>query len=205
MKWSVGKKIGAGYAVAVITLVTIGFLAYMNVKQFSLRTRWVNHSYEVIDHIGRITIDFFNIQNGERGYVVTQDARFLKTYDLGLSKIEGDMSALRALTADNPAQQQRVDLLQLLITRGIAISSAQVRLEKSGDHEAAIASVKSGEGKDVMDQIGQLTPKLRQAEDDLLATRTDQANAEARHAILTIIIGITLTALLLTIIGFLVI
>src|SRR3954452_9258049 len=199
MKWSVGKKIGAGYAVAVITLVIIGFLSYTTLTQFLGRARWVNHSYEVIDHIGRITIDFFNIQNGERGYVVAQDARFLKRYDLGLSKIEDDMSELRTLTADNPAQQQRVDLLQSLITKGVAVSGEQVRLEKSGDHEAAIASVRSGAGKDIMDQIGQLTPKLRQAEDDLLAERTNKANTDARNAILTIIIGIALTALLLAV------
>jgi len=205
MKWSVGRKIGAGYIIAVLNLVIIGFLSYANVREFLVRTQWVNHTYEVIDYLGGISIDFSNIQNGERGYVVTKDDKFLKRYELGLSKIDDDISALRTLTADNPAQRQRANLLQSIIAKGTSISQEQVRLEKAGNHEAAIASVKAGEGRQIMDQVEQLTAKLRQAEDDLLAQRTNQATVDAHHAILTIIIGIAIAALFLTVIGFLVI
>ena len=201
MKWSVGKKIGAGYVLAVVALVIIGVSSYLSITGFVATTRWVNHTYEVIDRVDRLNTDLLNIEAGQRGYDVTQDASFLESYNLGLSRIADDMGALRTLTVDNPTQQQRLDALQPIVTHRVSFSKEIVDLEKKGNHEAAAQRTKTGEGKRAMDQIAQITLKIRSAETELLNQRTEESNVNARNTILTITFGIPLASLLLTIIG----
>ena len=51
MKWSVGTKIGAGYALALRALVIIGLTSYLSVTRFLETAHSVSHTYQVIDQI----------------------------------------------------------------------------------------------------------------------------------------------------------
>ena len=203
MNWSVGKKIGAGYTFAVLALALIGSSFYFTVTKSVQTARWVNHSYEVIDYLDRLNIDLLNIETGERGYVITQNAAFLDSYERGTARLEEDVTRLRTLTVDNPVQQQRLDELQPLIAARLGVCKEVVDLEKNGQHEAAVQHIKQGSGKRAMDKIREVTPRMRNMEEGLLSERDNESNASASNAILTIITGVSAASLILVVTGYL--
>ena len=48
MKWTIGRKIGAGYAVALLALVLIGVVAYRNTTELIADAGWVAHNHEAL-------------------------------------------------------------------------------------------------------------------------------------------------------------
>src|SRR5262249_53756902 len=155
------------------------------------------------DYIDRLYTDLLNVETGQRGYVITENADFLDSYERGSARLNEDITRLRAVTADNVTQQQRLDELQPLIAARVGVCKEIVALEKSGQHEAAIQHIKQGDGKRAMDQIREVLPRMRNTEDVLLNERANQSTTSARNAILTIIIGVSLASLILATTGFL--
>ena len=201
MNWSVGKKIGAGYVLAVIALVIIGIASYLSVERFLTTARSVDHTYQVLSKIDALETDLLKIETGQRGYTITGNESFLEPYHLGLSQVQETLASLRSLTADDPIQQQNVTNLQPLVTGRLAFSKEILDLEKNKDHEMALKRTRDGDGKRFMDQIRQITTAMRNVETDLLKQRTDESRANARRTILTITLGVSIASMLLILAG----
>jgi methyl-accepting chemotaxis protein WspA len=205
MKLSIGTKIGAGYALALLALVTLGVACYLSVTRFLETARWVDHTYQVIGQIDGLLTDLINVETGQRGYRISHDESFLEPYTAGITQIPLTIATLRKLTADNPEQQQNLNILEPLVTKRLTYSKEIVAQEKNQDHDATVKRTASGEGKQVMDQIRQVAATMRGVETDLLKKRSAESNAYGRNTILTIVIGILTAAVVLVLVGFVII
>ncbi len=205
MKWSVGTKIGAGFALALVALIIIGATSYLSINRFLQTAHLVDHTYQVINRIDRLLTELINVETGQRGYIITHDDRFLEPYTAGVAAVPAEVAAIRQLTADNKPLHDLLDQLEPVAAKRLVFAEKLTDLEKNKNHEEAVKGIASGEGKHLMDEIRQIAGKMRETEIGLLKTRTDESNANARNTILTIILGISTAAALLAIVGFLII
>jgi methyl-accepting chemotaxis protein WspA len=201
MKMSIGTKIAAGYVLAIMALGIIGLAAYLSVNRFLQTTEQVNHSHEMIEDIRDIVIDLGNVEAGQRGYTVTDNISFLEPYTMGLGKINTDLQDLRKLSQDSTSRQM-MDALEPVVIAKIAFARKVVDLQKSAGREAAVKLTMTNQGKRLMDQIDELITKLEKTERDRLQQRTQESHVNARTTILIVSIGVPLTAILLTLLGF---
>lgn len=205
MRWNIGTKIGVGYAFALIALVVVGATSSVSVNRFLQTAQSVDHSYQVINQLDDLQVQFLNVETGQRGYTITREKSFLEPYFAGTAKIPEHLSGMRTLIADNKSQQELLAKLEPIVAERLAFAKEIVELEQNGEFDTAVKRIAAGEGKQLMDQMRQVTGRMRSAESDLLKIRTEESRENARNTILTIVLGVAVGSLLFLVTGFLIV
>jgi methyl-accepting chemotaxis protein len=95
-----------------IPLVLVGALCAVlawQVVSLSEHNRWVAHTDEVIASTWRLAKLLIDQETGLRARLLSGDDAFLQPYVAGRAAFPHAVDELRALVADNPAQQARID------------------------------------------------------------------------------------------------
>ncbi|MBL8629328.1 MAG: CHASE3 domain-containing protein [Rhodospirillaceae bacterium] len=90
---------------------------------------------------------------GQRGYLLTDDERFLDPYTSALSNLKQLQGYLEDLRRSDPAVERDIDYLQSLIAQRLALIGGTLELAQKGQKDDALSIVKQGRGKAVMDEI----------------------------------------------------
>jgi methyl-accepting chemotaxis protein len=204
MKTTVGMKIGGGMSVALAALLIIGGVAYWSIVRLIADAAWVTHTYRVLEQLDRVLSDLQDVETGARGYVITGSDSFLDPYQrAGAAMDDAYLSSLRALTADSPAQQQRLIALESLIRERLRVAQVTITTRKDKGLEAAVQTVLIGTGKNVMDQIRTVVGEMKDEENRLIGERSRAARASSRRAMAVIEWGVPLTLAALGLIAWL--
>ena len=125
----------------------------------------------------------------DRGYVITGDESFLGRYGAAADQIRPLMESLRALTADNPSQQQRIRLLTPLIEQKLDFFSAIARVRRTQGFAAAQPMLLTPQGAPLLVEIQGTLGEMTGEENSLLGTRLRGAESDARRSILLVVGG----------------
>ncbi|MGH7591358.1 MAG: CHASE3 domain-containing protein, partial [Gemmatimonadales bacterium] len=197
MRWTLGRKISAGFGLSMLVVVALGAISYRSSRFLLVTGRQVTHSQEVMRQIEQVLSTLKDAETGQRGYLLTDIDPFLAPYSAAVGQVNANVDSLRRLTLDNPAQQRRIGQLQPLVKSKLDELQRTIDLRRSRGTDAAVAAVKTERGKQIMDEIRQLTDGMVVDERALLAQRTAAADATARSTAWSIGIG---TALALAIV-----
>ncbi|WP_324672009.1 sensor histidine kinase [Hymenobacter sp. GOD-10R] len=115
MYLKLNTKIILGFSIALSMLLLTSLAAYFSIQQLSSSTRLVEHTYRVLQHTSDLRMQIRDAQSGVRGYLLTNDSSYLRHSEGYLPTALADYDSLRRLTADNPAQLQRLDTLRQII------------------------------------------------------------------------------------------
>ena len=178
--------IGLGFVLAAAIAVAV------LVARSNEADRLVSHTFEVQQEAHNLLGELRTAENGQRGYVLTQNQEYLKPVDAALAKVPGLMESLRRKTADNPSQQARLDRVEPLIGPRIDVIRRSIELTRQGDRDGAIALVATGRGKDLMEEITVEMQQFDREEKGLLAAR--QEEAKRLRIWLATLIGLALLA-----------
>src|SRR5882757_8052698 len=110
--WTFGRKVGIGFAVAIIALIVVGIVGYRASVSLIANDERVAHTQQVRRQIQVLLTDLINAETGQRGYVITGKDDFLAPYTAALVDVDRDYLSLRALVADNARQVQRLDQMR---------------------------------------------------------------------------------------------
>lgn len=107
---ALGTEVKFWFVTVGVILLAVSALLFQSVTELIDSGRWVRHTYQVLDTIHVATGDFLDAQLlGRQGFASRSRKTAAERPDI--SRINSDLAALRALTADNPAQQKRLDSL----------------------------------------------------------------------------------------------
>ncbi len=204
MRWTVGTKIGGGFAMALAILVFIGGASYRSTNKLMDTAEWVTHTHLVLEKLSGLIQSLTDAETGQRGFVITGDEAYLQPYQSGISGIEQYVHEIRTLTADNPRQQQRLDILEPLVAQRMTSLKEGIDVQKTKGLEAARQWVGTGKGKKEMDDLRKIVGDMRDEELGLLKIRNDEAKASAENLVVTIIAGSLSAFGILSIAGFLI-
>ncbi|MBD0364148.1 MAG: CHASE3 domain-containing protein, partial [Coleofasciculus sp. C3-bin4] len=167
------KRIAGGLGAAAVILVAIGAISYRNTSRFVQTIARVENQQEVIGEIQELLSQLTEAETEERGYLLTGDEAYLKPYQTAITDINRSLKDLRQLTANNPKQQQKLDALEPLIARRLALLEKVIDLRQRQNVEAALQVVLSGEGKQLMDEIQKELTQMKNQQASLLQQRTE--------------------------------
>ena len=201
MKWSVGTKIGAGYALALIILVILGLVSYRNTAGLIEAAQMKAHSYQVLENLERVLSTLKDAETGQRGFIIAGEERYLEPYRTGTSEVNQAIRSLRELTIDNTTQQQRLNALEPLIAAKLAELKETIALRKSKGFEAALQVVRTDKGKKTMDEVRKVLAEMGDEERMLLERRDNEMKASSNTTISVIVYGIPLAFALLILVG----
>ena len=178
--------IGLGFVLAAAVAVAV------LVARSNGADRLVTHTFEVQQEAHNLLGELRTAENGQRGYVLTQNQEYLKPVDAAIAKVPGLVESLRKKTADNPSQQARLDRVEPLIGPRLDVVRRSIELTRQGDRDGAIALVATGRGKDLMEEITVEMQQFDREEKGLLAAR--QEEAKRLRTWLATLIGLALLA-----------
>jgi signal transduction histidine kinase/CHASE3 domain sensor protein/HPt (histidine-containing phosphotransfer) domain-containing protein/ActR/RegA family two-component response regulator len=186
-----------GYWAAALVIVLMGWTLYGATRDTQAAAGAINHTLEVLQSISRINESVARADAGQRGYMMTAESRFSSERDTALSQLTLDISSLRALIAHEPAQHRRLDELDQLIGKRVAImrenAAKRVDAGKAFDPSAMF----TGRGQDASGRIYALTGELKQQELQLLEQRRAEAGREYERVWQILIAAVLVSALVM--------
>src|ERR1017187_4087044 len=101
MKYSLGQRIGSGFAAALLMLSVIGIVSYNSTTRLLANTDWVVHTHQVLENLQSLQTSVSDAQTGARSYYLTGEGPYLESYRSTVERVRAKVRTIRALTADN--------------------------------------------------------------------------------------------------------
>jgi diguanylate cyclase (GGDEF)-like protein/PAS domain S-box-containing protein len=183
------RKMQFGFGAVLAILLVVGVVSYRNLAASAESERWVQHTHEVLEHLGSLLSEIADIETGYRGFALSGEEAFLQSARASISLLDQEEKTLRAFTADNPYQQRRLATLAGLAEQTIWHGETLVRLRRTGGPEAAAEVIRQGQGERILDGFRVATRDMEDEERQLLLERNADAERRFRQTEAAIILG----------------
>jgi signal transduction histidine kinase/ActR/RegA family two-component response regulator len=177
----------------------LGGLTLWAAKSYESRLDAVNHTVTVQRRITSVLSVLQDAETGQRGYLLTGDAKYLGPFEGARRRLGAEIGALAREVSDNAPQHQAALALEPLIDAKFRELDHTIDLRRSGDVAAALAIVRNDSGRQTMDQLRDRIADMGRTEGLLLARRTEEgkvygyvASALLLGLVLVIVAGLTL-------------
>jgi PAS domain S-box-containing protein len=180
MKLVLGKKLIVAFSAAVLVLVVINIVSRGSAARVLATAGWVTHSHEVVAKLETISHWVERAETAQRDFLILGEASYLEPYDSALRAIDQTSGELRALTNDNPSQQERLSHLMALIHARRDEINESIALRRQHGELVHLPEVLTGAGAATANAIHDVLVQMEQEEQALLKLRIDEANESAR-------------------------
>jgi PAS domain S-box-containing protein len=192
---SLRHRITVGFVVAVLLTIFIGFSSWRNARTAADDADWVAHSYAVMDTIELTSKHVIEAETSARAFALSGQDLLLAHYESARATVAQDEKALRLLTADNPGQQRRLDVLEPQIRDALEFAGSIVT--KRQQRQASPDAGEMLETERLMNVVRATGQEMKAEEMQLLSQRTQRTKAGRRLTSLIIVIGVFVGAGLL--------
>jgi len=179
----------------VLLLVACGLATFATVSS-ERADSWVAHTLHVRETLVQLYSDVRDAETGQRGFLLTHDARYLTPYSRARSNIATTESLLSSLISDNAAQQTLLGKLRPLIERKLDELQQTIALNTQGQRDVALDMVKTDMGLQWMQDIQALTQQMDQNESTLLQQRLTAARRTRLALLAATLVSVLLACLL---------
>jgi PAS domain S-box-containing protein len=175
----------------------VAAISYRHLSSLDESARWVSHTHEVIETADTMLLAVEDAVGARRAYSLSSDEAALGPYEGALARVASTRAALRRLTSDNPGQQRRLDELEPALDARVAQLKEAIRqrreLGPDTEREAALTTAGDALSRQLKALIGQLKDEERRLVQERQATFHVDSEAVKR----TIVVGFTVSALIL--------
>ena len=141
------------FLAALLVLIFISAVTYRHLLAFSESTKLVIHSQQVHLQIEQLISYLKDAESGQRGYIITRNPDYLKSYNGSREKINYAFNALKLLTGDNLKQQNNLDSLNKLINLRYFLFNTSLVLISKRPNNLNLLNAALLKGKITMDNI----------------------------------------------------
>ncbi len=180
---SIEYKLIVGFGTALLLLLLAGGQMYRSLQEYMETSRWVVHTYKVLDALGDVRAGMNELESAQRGYIITAEPVFLAEHDSDIIKIRSVLARVRLLTADNPRQEVRsVALAQLAEERLLAMNLTAAAARTDG-FAAARERIRGGLSRVGKEALAKQIGVMEEEERGLLKQRNSMAESNANQAL----------------------
>ncbi|MDR3461283.1 MAG: response regulator [Beijerinckiaceae bacterium] len=198
-KSGVDPLVAFGLAVVFVFFIVSGGIAYLNVRTLWEDNQMIVHSHQVIAILDGLLSTVKDAETGQRGYLLTDNERYLEPYNAALLAIPSQLDQLAEFTRDNPNQRSRIGPLKLHVGAKLAELKQTIDLRRTQGLEAALVVVETNRGKIEMDTIRSQLAAMDREEAGLrekrLAEMVDAYDAALLGGFLSCLLGVVLTVI----------
>lgn len=178
---------GSSFARRTISFLAAGVLALLAIVAVSawLSARTAQHAEEAVveRNIRALTTNLLaatiDAETGQRGYLLTNEARYLGPFERAQPRLRGDLAKLRELVAEDPAQLAAVNELATVLDAKMAELTETIEQAKAGRRDVAIQTVLSDRGRLLMENARSQLARLISNAEERVAARLQAVNEGA--------------------------
>jgi signal transduction histidine kinase len=179
-------------AIGFLLLIAISAATVWLVNRSAEDARLVAHTLRVQDTFSNVLLSVRRAESGQRGYLLTNEERYLADYRNAQPENRRQLSELRELTQDNPARKELLDELERLATAKFEEMEKSISLNRSGKVDEARALVLTDQGRDLMTVMRLIVERAIFQEGELLTLRSQASQRNASLLLLTTLLGAAL-------------
>lgn len=187
-----------GYGISMMLLLVSAVASFLSIKNLMYHGDLVNHTNGVIRQLDAIALGVRDGEAGQRGYLLTGDARFLAPQRGAYQETLNAFLRMQEMTTDNPEQQQDGVKLKELINQRFGI--LQYVIDKKSRFNI-ITTQDLDSGRRVMEQLTTLLNTMETREKKLLNDRSAEVERYSGATPILIVVA-SLLALAVTVISF---
>lgn len=195
LRLSLRQNVIVGYLSALIVCF-VGWLAYESAQQSVDASAAVQLTRSASQAARAIGASVRDAESTQRGFLLTDDPRYLTSYRNAVDSARAALVSLRATTTLRPKLAARVDSLGYFIGLELAELDQTLRLQRDMGRRAAVDVVRSERGAESMQQIARLLRSVDTAADRTLGASHPRALSNQRTVLLIVAGAVTLGVLL---------
>ncbi|MEX2221627.1 MAG: CHASE3 domain-containing protein [Candidatus Rokuibacteriota bacterium] len=197
MRWTLTRAQAVAVTLLAVALLVDAVLTIHHVREVATGVQWVSHTHEVLGKLEEVLSTLKDAETGQRGYLLTGERPYLEPHDQAVARLQTQLVQLRQLTIDNPVQTAHVLKLEQLAARRLALlrqGLEHVGAESDRSRALVIARqhLLEGLGKRAMDLVRDEVYGMQHLERDLLQRREAASRVNARFAIASTVVGLSL-------------
>ena len=188
-KQSFKQQVLTGFGVSLLFVLISAITSYLSIDKLNNDTRWQTHTYDVIDLVKDVETQVMNSETGLRGFILSGDRKFLAPYTKSSVKILPTIKSLKDIIIDNPAQEARIDSLDLYAHAKIDEMQEVLLVFNTKGKEAAAQRVMLGLGQFYKNKIIAIAEQITASEKTLLKTRKNATEYSSKQSELVVVIS----------------
>jgi len=171
---SLKGRVWSGYVLAFLLLLISYFLIFYTMQRSVTETNAVTHSYNVINRLEALRAEITGAETGLRGYIITNDIRFLEPYNMALDNIPKLNNELKLLTTANKEQHEQLNTLMLLIKERLNYLSTALGSFQMHGFVTDSMRLSRQAAKKTMDSIREYSTKMETEEEQMTNVRKNK-------------------------------
>ena len=196
-----GGCLWIGFALALVAAAVIGLAYYRDVKRYYSWSDWISHTERVLETLDAARTETFSSLAAVQTYAQNGDRQNLDKLPGIAYEMQRQFGGLRSLTADNAYQQQRLDQLDRLVRRTMAVSQDLIHSTATLDRADALKLPAFAEFSsilaDLRDQLGQMSDE----EYRLFRARSASARMASGQSVIVMGVGGSIIFVWLLLVG----
>ncbi|MGA9669774.1 MAG: PAS domain S-box protein [Terracidiphilus sp.] len=162
--------------IVVPMVVTAGLAALLLWETFDLNRslQWVDHTDRVLDQSGHLLKLLVDMESAKRGYIVTGDENFLRSYVEGTKRFDPEFQALYRSVDDNPSQQQRLKQVYAGYRDSEEYDNRVIALRRAGKADPTL--IEDQQRKYILDSLREQIAEFQNMEEAQRVARVEAAH-----------------------------
>jgi signal transduction histidine kinase len=183
-------------AAGFLVLVAVSALSVVLVNRAREDNDWVVHTVEVENQISTLLLRIRTTESAARGYLLTEEQRFLDEYQATAAGVHSDIDELKKLAGDNPVQIDNSNRLREPVQARLDEFEKAIGFAKRHDTGGGVAMLRASDAGEAVQRIGDIAGRMRSEEERLFSLRTTTADRTEKLASLVTVTGSALVILL---------
>ena len=193
----INKRLGVitGFVLLLFLLIANALLTRSQLAVQIGEQAAVEHTQQVLIALGQTQTLLEDAETGQRGYLYTNDPKYLAPYEHALAQIDPQLDILKKLVAGNPHELADIAQIHELTLAKMDELARTILLFQSGYPEAARAVVLSDHGRVLMVRISTLISEIQLQEASVEAARAASSRQSIHRTFLAIYLPTFIAAL----------
>jgi len=172
------RKIKTGYFIAFVLLIISYFFIFRSTSTVQKEYDWVTNSYKAENKIAELRNSIVEVETNVRGYYITKDQAYLRTYRENQEHISTIYDDLKALEAKNPNQLAKLDTVKQLIDLRLSLMKTNISaFQQAGEQTTPVVEANRRRGQAILDSISLYTQHFISTEEKIMAERKNNLTA----------------------------
>ncbi|HLY59192.1 MAG TPA: PAS domain S-box protein [Terriglobia bacterium] len=191
------KFITAVFGLALGVLALVGCIAFRTISSFMRSVAARRHNTLVIEKLESLLSEMKDFEIGQQGFLLTGKSDYLKPYVAAMADVNQTFKELENLTADDPESRQTLPSLAVLIGTSLTNIQNSITERKWRGSEAALQVIMKGDETKSMEDVRRVTREMESRQRKLMQQRELEMAVNARNAGRVLLLGISISFLLL--------
>ncbi|HET7552676.1 MAG TPA: CHASE3 domain-containing protein [Gemmatimonadaceae bacterium] len=188
VQWTAVQRLYATVGSSVVVLLFAALTYAGIVRQQEIQDR-ADRSARIIRTLEATLGRMADGETGQRGYLLTGDARYLEPYEAAERDVQSYLAILDTLTQKKPLQGARLDTLSSISKSKFTELDRTLALRREEGLAAALAVVNTDSGRHLMDDARRITNEMESTETSRLQARLDREAKYSRQVRLILVAG----------------